>query len=74
MSNQYGLGGRASRNWGPDTIEGQLTQEELQQNRQDQCIDTAEYKYRDEAYYKSKDFNLEDIEVPLLSVANWVRA
>lgn len=28
-------------------------------------------KYRDEDYYASRDFNLEGIEVPLLSVANW---
>ena len=74
VSNQYGGGGRALRNWGPDTIEGQLSQEDLQQNRQDQCMDTVKRKYRDEDYYKSRDFDLEDIEVPLLSVANWVRA
>src|SRR6187402_3433622 len=33
LSNQYGLPGRRARNWGPDTIEGDLTDEELKQNR-----------------------------------------
>lgn len=72
VSNQYGLPGRAARNWGPDTIEGNLCAGELEANREDQTIDTAKYAYRDDEYYKTKDFELEDIEVPLLSVANWV--
>ncbi|KAI8686824.1 PepX-C domain-containing protein [Fusarium sp. Ph1] len=71
VSNQYGLAGRAARNWGPDTLEGNLSEEELKANRNSQPDDTAKYKFRDEEYYKSKDFNLSDIEVPLLSVANW---
>ncbi len=73
VSNQYGLPGRAERNWGPDTLEGNLSQEELKTNREDQTLDTALHKFRDEEYYVTKDFKLEDIEVPLLSVANWVR-
>ena len=72
VSNQYGLPGRAARQWGPDTLEGNLSSEELVANREDQTIDTARYKYRDDEYYKTKDFALEDIDVPLLSVANWV--
>lgn len=70
-SNQYGKGGRAARNWGPDTLEGDLTEEELEANRQDQNIDNAANYYRDQPYYASKEYNLEDIEVPVLSVANW---
>jgi|SRR5579859_2489791 len=79
---QYGLEGRSkprqqlvdghSKQWGEETIEGNLTAEELKANRQDQTIDTAKYKFRDENYYSSKDYRLEDIEVPVLSVANWV--
>jgi hypothetical protein len=72
VSNQYGLGGRTARNWGLDSLEGDLPEEELVANRQDQTVDTAKYKFRDEVYYSSKDFKLEDIEVPVLSVANWV--
>ncbi|KAF5532894.1 x-pro dipeptidyl-peptidase [Fusarium mexicanum] len=71
VSNQYGRPGRAARNWGPDTLEGNLSEEELAANRNAQPEDTAQYKFRDQDYYESKDFNLSDIEVPLLSVANW---
>ncbi|CUM55110.1 uncharacterized protein AC631_03446 [Debaryomyces fabryi] len=71
LSNQYGLPGRNARDWGEDTIEGDLDEEELIANRRDQTIDTANHIYLDDDYYKLKEFNLEDIEVPLLSVANW---
>jgi predicted acyl esterase len=71
VSNQYGLGGRAARNWGPDSIEGDLSEEELVQNRQDQTIDNANNKFRDDLYYASKEYSMSDIKVPLLSVANW---
>lgn len=71
VSNQYGLAGRAARNWGPDTIEGDLTEDELRQNRQDQNIDNANNYFRDDLYYASKEYLLSDIQVPLLSVANW---
>lgn len=72
VSNQYGLAGREARKWGPDTIEGDLPEEELVANRADQTLDTAKYQYLDEDYYARRNFNLEDIEVPVLSVANWV--
>ncbi|KAI1822900.1 X-Pro dipeptidyl-peptidase C-terminal non-catalytic domain-containing protein [Xylaria intraflava] len=77
---QYGLGGRSKLTFprdGPgargqeETIEGSLPNEVLANNRRDQTVDNAEYMYRDQEYYTSKDFRLEDIEVPLLSVANW---
>ncbi|KAL6703986.1 hypothetical protein ACN47E_008924 [Coniothyrium glycines] len=71
ITNQYGRPGKAARNWGPDTLEGDLTEDVLEKNRRDQTLDTARHKFRDEQYYASKEFNLEDIEVPLLSVANW---
>ena len=71
-SSQYGLGGRAARKWGPDSLEGVLTEEELAANRADQGLDTATYMFRDDEYYASKDFDLADIEIPVLSVANWV--
>ncbi|EGP86986.1 unnamed protein product [Zymoseptoria tritici ST99CH_1A5] len=71
LSNQYGKPGRKAANWGPDTIEGELSPEELAQNRRDQTIDNVRNKFRDDEYYASKDFDLADIKVPLLSVANW---
>ncbi|KAL2824321.1 hydrolase, CocE/NonD family [Aspergillus pseudoustus] len=55
----------------PPTIEGTLPEEELQRNLQDQRIDNVEHRYLDEEYYASRDYSLEDIRVPLLSVANW---
>ena len=71
MPDQYGRPGRNAAKWGPDTIEGNLSDEELAANRQDQTIDNAKSRFRDEDYYSSKEFDLADVKVPLLSVANW---
>ncbi|KAG9498592.1 hypothetical protein J7337_009400 [Fusarium musae] len=71
ITNQYGRPGRNARNWGSDTIEGDLPEEELEANRQDQTIDNQVNRFRDEAYYASKEYDMGDIEVPLLSVGNW---
>ena len=71
ITNQYGRPGRAASNWGPDTIEGDLSEEELAANRRDQTIDNRVHRFRDEPYYASKEYDMNDIEVPLLSVGNW---
>jgi predicted acyl esterase len=71
VSNQYGLSGKAARNWGPDTIEGDLTEEELKKNRRDQNEDNARNQFRDQEYYASKVYDMGDIDVPLLTVGNW---
>ncbi|KAH7146513.1 X-Pro dipeptidyl-peptidase protein-like protein [Dactylonectria macrodidyma] len=71
ITNQYGRPGRAASNWGEDTIEGDLTPEELIANSRDQNIDNEKNRFRDDEYYASKEYNLEDVEVPVLSVANW---
>lgn len=71
ISNQYGRPGRKAANWGPDTIEGDLSEEEREGQRRDQTTDNVTNRFRDDEYYASKDFNLADIKVPLLSVANW---
>ncbi|KIM97326.1 hypothetical protein OIDMADRAFT_130563, partial [Oidiodendron maius Zn] len=80
LVNQYGLPGRSKLTFpadGPgargqeDTIEGDLSADALSKNRHDQTEDNVVNRFRDDAYYASKEFNLEDIEVPLLSVANW---
>ncbi|KAJ4154908.1 hypothetical protein LMH87_000179 [Akanthomyces muscarius] len=70
ITNQYGLPGRAAKEWGDDTIEGDLSDEERKTNRCDQTVDNVTHKFRDEPYYAARDFRLEDIQVPLLSVAN----
>jgi predicted acyl esterase len=52
-------------------MEGDLGEEELLANRNDQNIDNANNFFRDDEYYASKEYNLQDVKVPLLSVANW---
>ncbi|KAB5540296.1 putative acyl esterase [Coniochaeta sp. 2T2.1] len=71
VTNQYGRPGRAARKWGHDTIEGDLSEEKLVTNRRDQNKDNAAYRFLDAEYYASKDYNMADIKVPVLSVANW---
>jgi predicted acyl esterase len=71
ITNQYGRPGRTTSNWGPDTIEGDLSENELKEARQDQTIDNGTHRFRDELYYASKEYDMGDIEVPLLSVGNW---
>lgn len=66
--NQYGLPGRAARNWGPDTVEGDLSSEELKANRHEAVL--HEQRYRDDKILSTLNFNLEDVTVPVLSVAN----
>lgn len=66
-SNQYGLRGKSKRNWGPDTLEGDLNAENLR----DQAVDNSQHFFRDDPYYASRDYNLEDIITPLLSLGNW---
>lgn len=70
--NQYGTPGREAKNWGLDSLDGDLDEKNLMANRQDQTQDTASHRFLDEEYYTSRDFNAQDIEVPLLSVGNWV--
>lgn len=80
LVNQYGLAGRSKLTFPPDgpgargqedTIEGDLPEDVLVANRQDQTKDNEANSFRDDDYYASKEYKLEDIEVPLLSVANW---
>ena len=66
ITNQYGRPGRAARNWGPDTVEGNLSEEEMAVNRRDQNIDNSKYHFRDEEYYASREYALEDIEVSFI--------
>jgi len=70
LKNQYGRQGRAAQGWG-ETIEGSLPEEELQQKLHDQNVENLAHRFLDEDYYASRHYNMADIEVPLLSVANW---
>ncbi|KAJ9479905.1 PepX_C domain-containing protein [Pseudozyma hubeiensis] len=77
-SNQYGRAAAPppKKTWGPGrnakvpSIEGVLTPEQLKENRTDQTVDNAENLYLDQEYYASREFDLADIEIPLLSVGN----
>ncbi|KEQ68108.1 X-Pro dipeptidyl-peptidase protein [Aureobasidium namibiae CBS 147.97] len=69
-SNQYGLANRSKNQRGLDTIKGDLSKEELKGNCRDQLINNSNNFFRDDEYYASRDYNLEDIEVPLLSFGN----
>lgn len=71
ITNQYGKPGRSARNWGPDTIEGDLSEEALASNRNDQTVDNQRNCFRSDPYYASKEYDMSDIKVPLLSVGNW---
>jgi len=55
----------------PPTIEGDLPEEELVKNRRDQNEDNQKNHFRDDEYYASKEYDMGDIHVPLLSVGNW---
>ena len=52
-------------------MEGDLSDDELLANRRDQTIDNVEHRYLDDEYYASRDYNMSDIKVPILSVGNW---
>ncbi|GAA6037993.1 hypothetical protein JCM8097_009530 [Rhodosporidiobolus ruineniae] len=77
---QYGNGEKAPRRWGPksevgepigpECLEGVIPPEELAKLRADQTIDNRNHRYLDEPYHASRTYNLGDIEVPVLSVAN----
>ncbi|KAI5460931.1 Alpha/Beta hydrolase protein [Mariannaea sp. PMI_226] len=71
ITNQYGRPGRSASNWGPDTIEGDLSEDELAANRNEQPADNQANCFRDDPYYASKEYDMGDIRVPLLSVGNW---
>ena len=48
-----------------------MSEEELLANLRDQTKDNAQYHFLDEDYYASKDYDMNDIKVPVLSVGNW---
>lgn len=77
--NQYGNPEKKGRRWGPGKFgpplgpecqEGTLSHEERTALRRDQVIDNAANPYLDSEYHSSRVYNLGDIEVPILSVAN----
>ncbi|KAG7532083.1 hypothetical protein FFLO_03891 [Filobasidium floriforme] len=67
---QYGNPEKQSRQFGPDCAEGARTADQLVERRRDQTIDNRDHRYLDEQYHDSRVYQLSDIEVPVLSVAN----
>lgn len=59
-----------SSSLGPDCTEGARTADQLVERRRDQTIDNRDHRYLDEQYHDSRVYQLSDIEVPVLSVAN----
>lgn len=55
---------------GPENIEGVIPVSELIATRRDQTVDNAAHHFLDEPYYSSRTYELGDIDVPVLSVAN----
>lgn len=55
---------------GPEHLEDVIPEEELEATRKDQTIDNREHQYLDEPYHSSRVYDLGQIDVPALSVAN----
>lgn len=55
---------------GPECLEGVIPPDQLAKLRRDQTIDNKAHRFLDEPYHASRTYNLGDIEVPVLSVAN----
>ncbi|KAB2099348.1 hypothetical protein AG0111_0g12239 [Alternaria gaisen] len=68
---EYGVPGRAASGWCPDTIEGDLSEAERSRSRRVMLEDTRSSSFRDDEYFASKEFDLSNVQVPVLSVANW---
>lgn len=80
MLNQYGKAGHSKLVFPPegpgargqdDTIEGVLPEDVLAANLRDQTRDNEANRFRGDDYYAGREYRLEGIEVPLLSVTNW---
>ncbi|OQO10662.1 hypothetical protein B0A48_03960 [Cryoendolithus antarcticus] len=54
-----------------NTIEGSLDDDTLNKNCHDQTVENVQSSFLDDDYYSSRDYDMADIEVPLLSVGNW---
>jgi predicted acyl esterase len=70
--NQYGYQHPEEKPGRPATEEGVLAEEELARNRVDISARNAGAPFRDDGYQLGREWELEQITTPLLSVANWV--
>jgi hypothetical protein len=71
---QYGKGGRHVLRSGPDSPEGNLTKEQLFENRDNSPELVREDEFIDDnLYQENAASDLSKITVPVLSAGNWVR-
>ncbi|RFU23732.1 hypothetical protein B7463_g12606, partial [Scytalidium lignicola] len=67
--NQYGS--VKAHRYGPEPQQGPLDEAELAKMRVDLPVDNRKHRYRDDPRYAGANLNLQDVKVPVLSVANW---
>ncbi|KAL1859192.1 hypothetical protein Plec18170_002307 [Paecilomyces lecythidis] len=68
-NNQYGSA--RARQYGPEPSNAAPSEKELEKMRIEIPIDNMKHRYRDDPRYSSVNLNLQDVKIPLLSVANW---
>lgn len=69
--NEYGYATPEEKLGRPKTLEGVLSEAELEANRVPIEDAVAEHEFIDSGYYNAQ-YKLEDVTTPVLSVANWV--
>lgn len=72
---RYGTAGRKEGRFGPDSPEGVLTPEQLEENTDPVPDNLLKNEWMDDEYFHNRmvDEDLSKIQVPLLSGGNWVR-
>ena len=69
--NQYGLPGRKDRIGGPGNLEGDLSPEDLAANLVFLPEEALNNAFIDDSFFKSKHCNIANVQVPVLTAANW---
>ncbi len=70
LSNQYGRPGKTARGWGFDTVDGDLSEDQLEANRSGALESIQLQRYRDDEFFSSTAIDFDKIKVPILSVGN----
>ena len=76
MSIQYGSRDREARTFGPSAPEGELTEEQLRENREEMpiALGSSDNEFIDDQFFQDRmtSEDLSKIDVPILSAGNWV--
>ncbi|KAE8368343.1 Alpha/Beta hydrolase protein [Aspergillus caelatus] len=70
LSNQYGRPGKTARGWGFDTLDVDLSKEELKANRSPVLESMHLQRFRGDEFFLSTAIDFDKIKVPILSVAS----